>query len=106
MKTYGGSGGIAPPFLTSALDGGEWSGSHPGRFIPGEIATGTHWMGGWVGPRAGLDAVEKRKSFARAGNRTPTIQPAVIPTELWIKLEWEARIETKSKGWTWTVTDR
>jgi hypothetical protein len=30
------SGGIAPPFFTSALDGGEWSGSGPGRFIPGE----------------------------------------------------------------------
>jgi hypothetical protein len=29
-------------FLTSALDGGEWSASHPGRFIPGERAPGTH----------------------------------------------------------------
>jgi hypothetical protein len=28
-----GSGGIAPPFLTSAVDGGEWSASRPGRFI-------------------------------------------------------------------------
>jgi hypothetical protein len=25
MKTFGGSGGIAPSFLTSALDGCEWS---------------------------------------------------------------------------------
>jgi hypothetical protein len=24
MKTHGGSGGIAPPFFTSALDRGEW----------------------------------------------------------------------------------
>jgi hypothetical protein len=32
MKTYGGGGGvIAPPFLISALDGGEWSVSNPGR---------------------------------------------------------------------------
>jgi hypothetical protein len=30
-----GSGGIGPPFLTSALDGGEWSASRPGVFIPG-----------------------------------------------------------------------
>jgi hypothetical protein len=29
LKTYGG----APPFLTSALDGSEWSASRPGRFI-------------------------------------------------------------------------
>jgi hypothetical protein len=38
MKTYGGSGGIATPFLTSALDGGEWSASSPGRFTPREIS--------------------------------------------------------------------
>jgi hypothetical protein len=50
--------GIVPPFLTLALDGGKWSASHPGRFTPGEIAAGSHWIGGWVGPRAGLDAVE------------------------------------------------
>jgi hypothetical protein len=56
-----GSGGIAPPFLTSALDGGEWSASSHCLFIPEERAPGTHWIGGWVGPRAGLDAVETRK---------------------------------------------
>jgi hypothetical protein len=27
-----GSGGVAPPFLTLALDGNEWSASRPGRF--------------------------------------------------------------------------
>jgi hypothetical protein len=42
-----GSGGIAPPFLTSA--------SCPCRFTPGERAPGTHWIGGWVGSRAGLE---------------------------------------------------
>jgi hypothetical protein len=31
-----GSGGIAPPFFTLALDGCEWSVLHPGRFILGE----------------------------------------------------------------------
>jgi hypothetical protein len=29
-----GSGGIALPFLTSEVDGGEWSASHPSRFTP------------------------------------------------------------------------
>jgi hypothetical protein len=48
---------LAPAFLTSALDRDEWSASRTGSFAPG-----THWIGGvWVGPRAGLDAVEKRK---------------------------------------------
>jgi hypothetical protein len=52
-----GSGGIAPRILISALDGGEWSASHPGSFTRRERAPGTHWIGGWVGPKAGLDTV-------------------------------------------------
>jgi hypothetical protein len=28
------TGGIAPPFLTSALDGGEWSALRPGSALP------------------------------------------------------------------------
>jgi len=39
-------------FLTSALDGGEWSASHRCRFT-----YGTHFIGLWLGSRAGLDAV-------------------------------------------------
>jgi hypothetical protein len=56
--------------LTSALDGGEWSASHPGLFTPRERAPGAHWIGGWVGPRAVLDAVVKKKFQAPAGNLT------------------------------------
>jgi hypothetical protein len=36
MKAYGGSGGIVPLFLTTALDVNEWSASRPGRFTHGE----------------------------------------------------------------------
>jgi hypothetical protein len=64
--------------LTSALDGGEWSVSRPGRFTPRERAPGTHYMGGWVGPRAVLDAVVKRKipSPRRESKlRTPIVEP-------------------------------
>jgi hypothetical protein len=64
--------------LTSALDGGEWLASRPGRFTPREGTPGTHWIGGWVGPRAVLDAVVKRKirSPRRESNpRTPIVQP-------------------------------
>jgi hypothetical protein len=35
-----GSGGIAPPFLISALHGGEWSVSSPRRFTPGGRSLG------------------------------------------------------------------
>jgi hypothetical protein len=48
-------------FFISALDGGEWSASRPGSFNHRETALGTHWIGGWVGPRAVLDVVVKRK---------------------------------------------
>jgi hypothetical protein len=49
-------------FFNSALDGGEWSASHPGRFTPRVKVPGTHSLGKWGGDsRAGLDAVEKRK---------------------------------------------
>jgi hypothetical protein len=42
--------------LTSALLAVQWSVSRPGRFTPGERASGTHWIGGWVrGPRAFLE---------------------------------------------------
>jgi len=49
--------------MTSALEGGEWSVSRPGRFTPGKKAPGTHWLAGWVGPRNVLDAVTKRKKY-------------------------------------------
>jgi hypothetical protein len=62
MKTWG-SGCVAPPFLTSALDGGEWSVSHSDRSTPGEIVPGTHRIRGWLGPGAGLKAVEERKTL-------------------------------------------
>jgi hypothetical protein len=79
MKAYWGSGSIAPTYpLTSVLDGGRWSASRPDRFTPRERAPGTHWIGGWIGPRAVLDAVMKRKipSPRRESNpRTQVVQP-------------------------------
>jgi hypothetical protein len=57
-------------FLTSALAGGVGSASRPDRFAPGERAPSTHWIGGWVDPRAGLDNVEK--ILDPTGTQTPT----------------------------------
>jgi hypothetical protein len=54
-------------FLTSALVEGECSTSRPGRFTPGERAHGTHWIGGWVDLRVGLDDMEKRKLLTLPG---------------------------------------
>jgi hypothetical protein len=67
--------------LTSALDGGEWSTSLPGRFTPRERAPGTHWIEGWVGFIAVLDAAVKRKipSPRRESNpRTPIVAITII----------------------------
>jgi hypothetical protein len=61
MQTYGRVNVQIHVFLTSALVGHEWTASHPDRFTPWERAPDTHWIGGWVGPRTGLDDVEKRK---------------------------------------------
>jgi hypothetical protein len=58
MKTYGGVDVYSHGLFTS-LVGGKWSASRPIRFNPGEIAPGTHWIDGWVDPRAGLDDAEK-----------------------------------------------
>jgi hypothetical protein len=77
MKLYGGMDVYIHIFLTSALVGVEWTASRPGRFTPWERAPGTHWIGGWVGPRAGLDDVEKRKFLTLAGlELRPLCRPA------------------------------
>jgi hypothetical protein len=66
--------------LASALDGGEWSASRSGHFTPRERYPGTHWIGGWVGPRGVLDAVVKRKipsSHQESNPRTRIVQSVV-----------------------------
>jgi len=52
VKAYWGSVGIAPHILNLTARWW-WSASCTGCFTP--------WIGGWVGPRANLDAVAKRK---------------------------------------------
>jgi hypothetical protein len=50
----------------------------PAALPPGKEPLGTHLIGGWVGPRAVLDAVEKRKiqsSRQQSNPRTQIFQP-------------------------------
>jgi hypothetical protein len=61
MKTWESDKDIAQPFLTSALDGREWSDSCPCCSTPREGAPSSYWIVGWLGLRAGLHTVEKRK---------------------------------------------
>jgi hypothetical protein len=63
MKMYGEQWrGVAPLFLALVLD-------RALLLYPGAYSPGTHSVGGWVAPRAGLDIMEKRKI---AKNQTPT----------------------------------
>jgi hypothetical protein len=55
MKGYRGVELQCYAFLTSALNGGDWTASCTGRFSPGDRYNGNHWIGGWVVPRAGID---------------------------------------------------
>jgi hypothetical protein len=73
MKTWG-NGGIAPPFLTSALVGGEWSASRPSRFTPMEIAPlctlymrlgGPQSQSGRYGPLPGIESRPSSPSLYR-----------------------------------------
>jgi hypothetical protein len=71
-----GGGGIALPFLTSALDGGDWPAS-----CLWEITPGTQWLGSWVGPRAGLDLWRREKSCL-CQDSAFAVQPVAMLTEL------------------------
>jgi hypothetical protein len=70
-----------------ALNGGEWSTSPTGSFIPRAREPETHWKGGWVGPTASLDAVEKGKiscSCKQLSHNSTVIEPAVY-WQYWLK---------------------
>jgi hypothetical protein len=103
-----GSGGIAPPSLTSALDEGEWSASRPGRFTTWERAPDTHWIRGWVDPRVSLERCGDEKIFAPSGFEPGPSRPwpyrlsypdsclIIILTDL--PLPWRKREKVNTEG--------
>jgi len=99
VKTYGGAE-VLLPTLTSVLDGGEWSTSHPGRFTPS-----THCMVDWVGPSAVLDAVSKSPCPYRKYNLgTPARRLITILTELsWLLPPCSAEVKN---AWSCASTPR
>jgi len=65
--------------MTAALEGGEWSAARPGRNLP-PGKTQYPFIGGWVGPRAGLDW---RKNSSPLGfDRGPSSPSVAVSTEL------------------------
>jgi hypothetical protein len=97
-------------FLTSALDGGDWSASRTGRFISRVRTADIHWIGGWVGPRAGLESVAKKVNCfsASARNWSPVVQPVAhslywlsYPGALSSVLASILFLHTVDKLWAW-----
>jgi hypothetical protein len=73
MKAYGGSGCIDPHFLDLGTSW-RWVVSFtPRPLYPRGKSHSTHWIGGWVGPRAGLDDVEKRKFLTLSGRQLRSV---------------------------------
>jgi hypothetical protein len=55
----------------------ELTGQLPARTaLPPENESGTHWIGGWVGPGAVWTLWRKENSLALTGNRTPILRPS------------------------------
>jgi hypothetical protein len=59
----------------------------PAALLPEERAPGTHWIGSWVGPRTGLNDVEKMTFLSMPGLELRPLcrsspLPVVIPTAL------------------------
>jgi hypothetical protein len=52
-------------FPTAAFDGDEWSATCSGHLLPGKESADTHWTGGCVGLRVGLDMMRKIPATAR-----------------------------------------
>jgi hypothetical protein len=73
-------------FTTSALDGVNGQHHAPTALYPRERTPGTHWRGGWVGPRAGLDTEDRGKiiCLCRGSNPDrPVVQPIVRHYTAW-----------------------
>jgi hypothetical protein len=61
-------------FFTLALGAGQRPASRPSRFT-----TGTHWIGGWVGPRTGVEDVENWDNswpYRDSNSDSSVVQPA------------------------------
>jgi hypothetical protein len=65
-------------FLTSALDGGEWSESRPGRALPTGKGPALRVVqeAGWAPEPVWTQRLEE-KLFTPAGDRTPLVQSVV-----------------------------
>jgi hypothetical protein len=50
----------------------------PATLYPQERTPGTHWLGGWMGLRNGLDTVTRENFYASVEDRTPVVQSVAV----------------------------
>jgi hypothetical protein len=70
-----GNGGITSLFLTSALDGGEWSASHPLSLYPWRNSPRYQSDKRLGGPHSCSGLNGEEKNLASARNRTSAVHP-------------------------------
>jgi hypothetical protein len=73
-----------------------------GQLYPWDRAPATHWIWGWVGPRASLDmvVVKKKISHSLSGLEPPIIQPTALSYT--IELSWLSMIPQRTLTLNWT----
>jgi hypothetical protein len=69
------------------------------RSTPGERAPGTHCIGGWVGPRAGLDAEVRGKVLCLCRGSNPC-HPVRSQTLYWLSYRAPKAVEIPSKNYS------
>jgi hypothetical protein len=94
-------------FLTSALEGGEWSASRPGRALPpGKEPPVPTVQEAWWAPEPVWTQRLQEKSSAPVGDRTPAVQAVVrhctdwaTPAHVQIQGKSQLRIPEASVSW-------
>jgi hypothetical protein len=92
-------------FLTLALVGGEWWASCTDHFTPGERVPSTHWIGGWMDPRASLDDVGKRKFLTPLRlELRPLSYPSCSQLLYWLRYPSSCIHKLLEKKWNYNET--
>jgi hypothetical protein len=103
------SGGIYSDIINKALNRGEWAASHPRLPYPRIRSPQYTLNGGWVGYRAGLEALESREisSHCRESDilpRFPVVCLSTVPTALACSfVTKETRNNVNNQNWKDTV---
>jgi hypothetical protein len=104
MKAYAGVDIDINIYFTSAFAGGELSASRSGHFTPGKEVPGTHWMGRWMDPTAGLDDLEKWTFLTLSWlELRPLGLPARSQSLYWLQVQIKRSFISRLNTYAWKV---